>query len=1069
MKKTLALILGITVGLSSVGGFAENAEISELTEFSELAETPGTATETEETAADKTAETAEQDAANYASENTEYDADGENGIALFEAATLYGNTISENITDEFENTDYLYSATNVETAGSDKYPMNMEGYGDTSTLWLKTVRQPADIVYRAENGKMFKNVYLEVSGNVNNDSYIWPLIEYSADGNTWNTLADSFQNWDPVQNGWKRTDNASSGNGWQKVGAIEKTLPENAAYIRVSVAEDSAKPSKDSFLFRKVRLEVEKVGTVSEENYTESFENLNFADKCEGITAENGEFRAESKSSLVYKAANGRAIKSISAAAAGISGSGAVRVYAADRSGIKKDITSEMTVTENGGAYTFDGSFPAWTKSVELYNAEELSYTAISISTAAAEGFDWLYAASGATFTEDAEGLRAEVTVANEAQTAQSAGAYLVIYDGGMPKKVVKDTKSIAEGGSERLCTEVGKSYLTDSTYAILYVITDLKTGVMICDESVYKPENRGSEAAVDAEETTGYAPGGYVSDIKNSAISVYGKMPNEERAKKVLLTVLNPGYTAENADSAEPDAAVNTMFAATADENGAYSAVLRLRDAKSDTYRILASTKAHAGSEYTDIKYTRAEDMGQIWADIAAAMKNGKGNELEKLLEKQIWIMLGVRSAELGGTDAAKVCRLIDGLPVSGVEPTPDSIKYAIEGRVLVKLLSDGRAAALIKKAASDSVAADVISGGNADAVPYKVFGCSSDAVITAVAAALDGSGYSDISAFHDSFAATVLGVSITKAQNNLGVRKVMQDYSSMFTTDYSQEYAALGNTKRANAETALQESVSRNPLESVNDAAERFLKCIKAQSEGSTSGGGTSGGSGGGSGGSGKKSGGSGGGVLTSVSASADLVQSTAGNTAAGTEPFIDISDVPWARESILALEKRGIVAGREKMHFAPNENITREEFVKILVAALGISAEDTAKSFDDVADGDWFEESVRTAYGAGIVNGVTEQFFGVGENITRQEMAAMVYRAAVKCGAELSETESHFTDSSEIAEYAYTAAASLYGSGIMNGNTDGSFAPNAFATRAEAAKVVYLTMSLCNKQEG
>lgn len=285
MKKTLALILGITVGLSSVGGFAENAEISELTEFSELAETPGTATETEETAADKTAETAEQDAANYASENTEYDADGENGIALFEAATLYGNTISENITDEFENTDYLYSATNVETAGSDKYPMNMEGYGDTSALWLKTVRQPADIVYRAENGKMFTNVYIEVSGNVNNGSYIWPLIEYSADGNTWNTLADSFQNWDPVQNGWKRTDNASSGNGWQKVGAIEKTLPENAVYIRVSVAEDSAKPSKDSFLFRKVRLEVEKVGTVSEENYTESFENLNFADKCEGITA----------------------------------------------------------------------------------------------------------------------------------------------------------------------------------------------------------------------------------------------------------------------------------------------------------------------------------------------------------------------------------------------------------------------------------------------------------------------------------------------------------------------------------------------------------------------------------------------------------------------------------------------------------------------------------------------------------------------------------------------------------------------------------------------------------------
>ena len=100
---------------------------------------------------------------------------------------------------------------------------------------------------------------------------------------------------------------------------------------------------------------------------------------------------------------------------------------------------------------------------------------------------------------------------------------------------------------------------------------------------------------------------------------------------------------------------------------------------------------------------------------------------------------------------------------------------------------------------------------------------------------------------------------------------------------------------------------------------------------------------------------------------------------------------------------------------------------------------------------------------------MNGITEQFFGVGENITRQEMAAMVYRAAEKCGAELSAAEPRFTDSGEIAEYAYTAAAALYGSGIMNGGTDGRFAPNAFATRAEAAKVVYLTMSLCNKQEG
>ena len=88
-----------------------------------------------------------------------------------------------------------------------------------------------------------------------------------------------------------------------------------------------------------------------------------------------------------------------------------------------------------------------------------------------------------------------------------------------------------------------------------------------------------------------------------------------------------------------------------------------------------------------------------------------------------------------------------------------------------------------------------------------------------------------------------------------------------------------------------------------------------------------------------------------------------------------------------------------------------------------------------------------------------GVNDTEFGIGAEITREQMAAMVYRAVTAGGVYIVRTSgSAFADSDSISDYAKEAAAFMSETGIMNGKSGGMFDPSSTATRAEAAKVIY-----------
>ncbi len=175
---------------------------------------------------------------------------------------------------------------------------------------------------------------------------------------------------------------------------------------------------------------------------------------------------------------------------------------------------------------------------------------------------------------------------------------------------------------------------------------------------------------------------------------------------------------------------------------------------------------------------------------------------------------------------------------------------------------------------------------------------------------------------------------------------------------------------------------------------------------------------------------------------------------------ERFSDMAD-SWAKEAVYALAEKNIVNGNENGQFLPDNNITREEFVKLLVCAFDIDAEKKA-IFSDVADGAWYADYVCTAGGAGLVQGAYGAF-GVGQSLTRQDLALMVARIMK---IKESDAKTTYTDWVQVRPDAKAAVAALSEAGILNGYPDASFRPEQTATRAEATLVLYKVMEKMGK---
>jgi len=173
-----------------------------------------------------------------------------------------------------------------------------------------------------------------------------------------------------------------------------------------------------------------------------------------------------------------------------------------------------------------------------------------------------------------------------------------------------------------------------------------------------------------------------------------------------------------------------------------------------------------------------------------------------------------------------------------------------------------------------------------------------------------------------------------------------------------------------------------------------------------------------------------------------------------------FNDVKAVAWASDSIDGLAARGIVNGVTKDSFAPGNSVTRAEFIQMLMLALDLNQANATSTFSDVKQGAWYYQSIASAQQLGIVSGLTDGSFGINNKITRQEMAAMAYRALQKAEITLNQEKSAagFHDAQDIAGYANEAVTAMHQAGIINGVGNDRFDPKGTATRAQAAVIVY-----------
>ena len=169
-----------------------------------------------------------------------------------------------------------------------------------------------------------------------------------------------------------------------------------------------------------------------------------------------------------------------------------------------------------------------------------------------------------------------------------------------------------------------------------------------------------------------------------------------------------------------------------------------------------------------------------------------------------------------------------------------------------------------------------------------------------------------------------------------------------------------------------------------------------------------------------------------------------------------FTDLSNHAWAADAINALAADGIIRGTSETTFSPAANITRADFVLLLVRAFKLTSDNT-ENFADVQASDYFASEIAIARNNGIISGIGENKFAPRNFITRQDMMVIVYRVMQKLGAEFGIYDKpEYPDFTTVADYARVGVSALIGTGLVNGK-GGKIAPTDYTTRAEVAVLI------------
>lgn len=173
----------------------------------------------------------------------------------------------------------------------------------------------------------------------------------------------------------------------------------------------------------------------------------------------------------------------------------------------------------------------------------------------------------------------------------------------------------------------------------------------------------------------------------------------------------------------------------------------------------------------------------------------------------------------------------------------------------------------------------------------------------------------------------------------------------------------------------------------------------------------------------------------------------------------PFVDVKSGDWFYDAVKYAYENGLMNGTSETIFAPNGTMNRAMIMTVLYRLEKTPAVTTASQFADVPAGQWYSDAVAWAAANNIVNGYNETTFGPMNAVTREQMAAILYRYEQYKGMDtvtLEENLARFPDKDKVSAYAVPAMQWAVGQKVINGNADGTLNPTGTATRAQVAQI-------------
>lgn len=530
-----------------------------------------------------------------------------------------------------------------------------------------------------------------------------------------------------------------------------------------------------------------------------------------------------------------------------------------------------------------------------------------------------------------------------------------------------------------------------------------------------------------------------YSIDDEKETLTIYGTIEGAKKGDPITIEILNLGKSIDTNAEYTGDKIVSDFVLFTqvpANAEGGYVQTVGMKDRDIGEYKLRINGEDAATLFYASLEVK--EEALYAVEDACLGMDEEEGvDELILLIDSEdnsenIKLLFGSTSEYVDDVDSEILAKAIYAMVTEddSLVNDPAAFTGAMDNAISLAALNEGLGDVLAKKdvygldadyvdvynkelsaQAKASFASDIYKGKGV----YTAEGVAelfNDGVVKAFVSSFDG--WSDAETLIEKFGSDI-GVDMT-------------DYNKLKTSGKSKLYEYV---------IKLNDKDIDDIVKKINDKTEDLL------GDQGSGGGGSTGSSGGGI---------SGGTVTTNPIVSGKP------------DGFMDMAGSEWAETAVNSLYEKGIVNGVGEKLFAPGRNITREEMLTMLLNAFGVSVSGAATDkFADVSANAWYAPYVAKGYELGVTEGISDTMFGSGREITREEASAMALRIATAFGKSFYADGTVFTDDASISAWAKDAVYALKGAGVINGVGDGSFAPKANCTRAQAAVIIY---ALINK---